>query len=215
MPVGGIVCNLWMMWGPYATFIPKSPCVFPTVLSPHVSDGMACRIKVLLIDISQYLVKWTTRGWFSLCISSCWADRWKPCCFFDGDGPLHPCVTFRAFKGDFSPKVGTHWRLGSSVVVLKHLWWGKDTRELQRLSFCLNAMRGLSQNILITVELLTRMYHLEQGIHRMWGFKIQDYYIISSEKLKCGWTLTASQYTITHIVYFKTQRTVIENTKVT
>jgi len=48
-------------------------------------------------------------------------------------------------------------------------------------------------------------------------FKIQDYFIISSEKLKCGWTLTTSQlwqYTITHIVYFKTQRTVIQNKKV-
>ena len=29
-------------------------------------------------------------------------------------------------------------------------------------------------------------------------FKIQDYFIISSEKLKRGWTLTTSQYTITH-----------------
>ena len=38
--------------------------------------------------------------------------------------------------------------------------------------------------------------------------------IISSEKLKRGRTLTISQYTITHIVYFKTQRRVIENTKV-
>ena len=36
--------------------------------------------------------------------------------------------------------------------------------------------------------------------------------IIISEKLKCGGTLTTSQYTVTHIVYFKTQRTVIENT---
>ena len=43
-----------------------------------------------------------------------------------------------------------------------------------------------------------------------WGFKIQDYFHISSEKLKRGWTLTTSQYTITHIVYFKTQRAVIE-----
>ena len=43
----------------------------------------------------------------------------------------------------------------------------------------------------------------------------QDYFIISSEKLKHGWTLTTPQYTITHILYFKTQRTVIENTKVT
>ena len=47
------------------------------------------------------------------------------------------------------------------------------------------------------------------------GFKIQDYFIISSEKLKRGWTLTTSQYTGTHILYFKTQRAVIENTKVT
>ena len=46
-------------------------------------------------------------------------------------------------------------------------------------------------------------------------FKIRDYFIISSEKLKRGWTLTTSQYTITSILYFKTQRTVIENTKVT
>ena len=30
--------------------------------------------------------------------------------------------------------------------------------------------------------------------------------IISSEKLKCGWTLTASQYTITHILYFKNSK---------
>ena len=28
--------------------------------------------------------------------------------------------------------------------------------------------------------------------------KIQDYFIISFEKLKRGWTLTTSQYTITH-----------------
>ena len=44
---------------------------------------------------------------------------------------------------------------------------------------------------------------------------IQDYFIISWEKLKRGWTLTTSQYTITHIVYFKIQRTVIENTTTT
>ena len=44
-------------------------------------------------------------------------------------------------------------------------------------------------------------------------FKVLDYFIISSEKFKCGWTLTTSQYTITHSVYFKTQRTVFENTK--
>ena len=51
-----------------------------------------------------------------------------------------------------------------------------------------------------------------------WGSEyraIQDYFIISSEKLKHGWTLTTSQYTITHIIYFKTQKTVVENTKVT
>ena len=46
-------------------------------------------------------------------------------------------------------------------------------------------------------------------------FKIQDYFIISSQKLKRGGTLTTSQYTITHILYFKIQRTVIENTEVT
>ena len=46
-------------------------------------------------------------------------------------------------------------------------------------------------------------------------FMIQDYFIISSEKLERGWTLTTSQYTIAHILYFKTQRTVTENTKVT
>ena len=39
--------------------------------------------------------------------------------------------------------------------------------------------------------------------------KIQDYFIISSEKLKRGW-ITISRYIVTHIVYFKTQRTVIE-----
>ena len=40
-----------------------------------------------------------------------------------------------------------------------------------------------------------------------WGqVKIQDYFIISSEKLKRGWILTTSQYTITHILYFKTQK---------
>ena len=43
--------------------------------------------------------------------------------------------------------------------------------------------------------------------------EIQDYFIISSKKLKHGWTLTTSQYTITHTVYFKTQRTVTENAK--
>ena len=35
-------------------------------------------------------------------------------------------------------------------------------------------------------------------------FKIQDYFIISSEKWKRGWTLTTSQYTITHnLLYSK------------
>ena len=33
--------------------------------------------------------------------------------------------------------------------------------------------------------------------------EIQDYFIISSEKLKRGWTLTTSHYTITHILYLK------------
>ena len=36
-------------------------------------------------------------------------------------------------------------------------------------------------------------------------FKIQDYFITSSEKFKRAWTLTTSQYTIAHIVYVKTQ----------
>ena len=44
-------------------------------------------------------------------------------------------------------------------------------------------------------------------------FKIEDYFVISSQKLKRGWTLTTSQYTITHIVYFQTQRTVTEKYK--
>ena len=51
------------------------------------------------------------------------------------------------------------------------------------------------------------------GVERL--VKIQDYFIISSDKLKRGWTLTTSRYTTTHIVYFKTQRTIVENTKVT
>ena len=38
---------------------------------------------------------------------------------------------------------------------------------------------------------------------------------VSSEKLKRGRTLTTSQYTITHILYFKIQKSVIEHTKVT
>ena len=42
------------------------------------------------------------------------------------------------------------------------------------------------------------------------GLGIQDYFIIQSEKLKHGWTLTTSQYIVTHTVYFKTQRTGIE-----
>ena len=53
--------------------------------------------------------------------------------------------------------------------------------------------------------------------HWIWWLAFHDStfkIVISSEKLKRGWTLTTSQYTITHIVYFKTQRTAIENTKV-
>ena len=48
-----------------------------------------------------------------------------------------------------------------------------------------------------------------------WIHKIQDYFIISFKKLKRGWTLTTLQYTVPHIVYFRNQRTVVENTKVT
>ena len=47
-------------------------------------------------------------------------------------------------------------------------------------------------------------------------FKIQDYLIISSEKFKM-W-LNINQVTVhnnTFCIYFKTQRTVIENTEVT
>ena len=44
---------------------------------------------------------------------------------------------------------------------------------------------------------------------------VQDCFIMSSEKLKHGVTLTTSQVTITRIKYFNTQRTVMENTKVT
>ena len=51
------------------------------------------------------------------------------------------------------------------------------------------------------------------GSRSFWVFKIQDYFIISSEKLKHGWTLTTSQYTIKHILYFKTQRTLKEYSK--
>ena len=43
-------------------------------------------------------------------------------------------------------------------------------------------------------------------IHTL-GRGFQNYFIISSEKLKPGWTLTTSQYTIKHFVYFKIQRT--------
>jgi len=55
------------------------------------------------------------------------------------------------------------------------------------------------------------LFELLNEIYSYSRFKI----IISSEKLKHGRTLTTSQYTITHILYFKTLRTVIENTKVT
>ena len=46
----------------------------------------------------------------------------------------------------------------------------------------------------------------DHGMVSMLRFKLQDYFIISLEKLECGWTLTTPQYTISHIVYFKTQR---------
>ena len=41
-------------------------------------------------------------------------------------------------------------------------------------------------------------------------FKIQDHIIISSEKLKHGWTLTTSQYTVMHILYFKTKEQLLK-----
>ena len=51
-----------------------------------------------------------------------------------------------------------------------------------------------------------------RGILFVWDIHtIQDFCIISFEKWKRGWTLTTSQCTIT---YFRTQRTVTENTKV-
>ena len=60
-----------------------------------------------------------------------------------------------------------------------------------------------------------RHQHLSQAVAVPFTHYSRFKIIISSEKLKRDWTLTTSQYTITHIVYFKTQRTVIENTKVT
>jgi len=54
-----------------------------------------------------------------------------------------------------------------------------------------------------TLWLIMMNYHTTFGYKRLNRSEdIQDYFIISS------------YYTVTHILYFKTQRTVIENTKV-
>ena len=60
-------------------------------------------------------------------------------------------------------------------------------------------------------KLPTTIPFCRQFLKMAHAFKI----IISSQKLKCGRILTTSQYTITTILYFKTQRTVLENAKVT
>ena len=72
--------------------------------------------------------------------------------------------------------------------------------------------------ILLGMQLKGRTKKMaDRGLHLIQSFlfKIQDYFIISFQKLKRGWTLTTSQYTITHTVYFRTKKTVIKNTKVT
>ena len=67
------------------------------------------------------------------------------------------------------------------------------------------------------IEELTCKFELSYSTEWYYGvkytqrrFKIQDHFIISSEKLKRGWTLTTSQYTVTHIWYFTTKEQLLK-----
>ena len=88
--------------------------------------------------------------------------------------------------------------------------WRREAQKEEAFNDCLwNGEKG-ALSIRLILELFQRQWLGNFGF-----FMIQDHFIIWSEKLKRSWTLTTSQYTMAHIVYFKTQRTVTENTKVT
>ena len=109
------------------------------------------------------------------------------------------CVTTRRAVPPLVPSCRPSW-------ACRPLMWAHHS------SACIPSARWATPQVLCTVPTSSGYVLTSADLFRL---KIQGYFIITSEKLKCGWTSTSSQYTITLIVYFKTQRTVIENTKVT
>ena len=76
-----------------------------------------------------------------------------------------------------------------------------------------------NENSVILVLNVINADHFFLFLHLNADYFIQDYFIIREINSNKTWlnmmSLTTSQYTITYISYFKTQRTVIENIKVT
>ena len=79
--------------------------------------------------------------------------------------------------------------------------WGNIRIQELANSFCCCWMAVISK---VMCLLQQKQQHFMNTI-----FKIQDYYLIKETK-----TWLNVDYTMTHIVYFKSQRTVIQNTKV-
>ena len=97
--------------------------------------------------------------------------------------------------GTIHPNQERHLKIGTIWQSILKLWKDGDFTKI-------GSGRGEAFRLSLTLSVPVRD-------------RIQDYFIISSEKLKRGWTFTTSQYTVIDTVYFKTQRTVIENTNVT
>ena len=101
------------------------------------------------------------------------------------------------------------WVYGLWMYIMRDLMgrWG-----VRLYSGCLSRTM-LFEKIWDTYILITGLNRLSSITHPQSRFKIQDFFIISFEKLKRGRTLINIS-NLTHTVYFRTLRTVIiENTK--
>ena len=137
-------------------------------------------------------------------------------------GMLFPFCTRGTVLRRWRTKSATHWMKGWRTCREA----GNKKLHIGLLAHPLAPERFLTKSIFFFSSALRMCHSMLQWAHSIFlclntlhlldqAFKIQDYFIISSEKPKQDWTLTTSQYTITHILYFKTQRTVTKNTKVT
>ena len=154
---------------------------FTTILS-QTHSHIAGSIHTIQTYSDSYPCKTTQNGsnWSRRLIMPCWG------------------VELQFLTKEFPPMlIRHHWtppkRLGSSAVSFSEGSYPVNMPDYDLEAFWLRPVMAITTNVQLGSG---RIVHMEKPV------MLQDYFIISFEKSKRGWTLITSQYTITwHILY--------------